>query len=201
MVEWYWQGKREVLGERPALVLLFHHKSHMDWPGVEPRLFQGEEGAVANHLSHGMGGAAELWTALHDKQWLVTGWNESGCTVTDYCGHCNTVWIIFKLISEHFFLCFVLLELLCETFDVRYVLLTVVTVSTILWDVMPCSQRGKCQYVGWICGLHKWQISLSTWCFCTRLHGVTSERTVIIGICKWAWFLYLQRSWFLEWWI
>jgi len=53
-----------------------------------------------------------------------------------------------------------MLELLCETCDVRYVVLTVVTVSTVFWDVTPGSQRGKCQYVGWNCGLHKWQISL-----------------------------------------
>jgi len=37
------KGKREVLGEGPAPVLLFHHKSHMDWPGVELRPFQGRE--------------------------------------------------------------------------------------------------------------------------------------------------------------
>jgi hypothetical protein len=30
-VEWNWQGKTEELGEEPV-----HHKSHMDWPGIEP---------------------------------------------------------------------------------------------------------------------------------------------------------------------
>jgi hypothetical protein len=36
-VEWYWQGKTEGLGEKPVLVALCKHKSHMDWPGREPR--------------------------------------------------------------------------------------------------------------------------------------------------------------------
>jgi hypothetical protein len=34
-VEWNWQGKTEELGEKPVPVPV-HHKSHMDWPGIEP---------------------------------------------------------------------------------------------------------------------------------------------------------------------
>jgi hypothetical protein len=29
--------KTEVLGEKCVAVLLAHHKSHMDWPGIEPK--------------------------------------------------------------------------------------------------------------------------------------------------------------------
>ena len=36
MVEWYWQGKTEVLGGKPlTTVPLVHHKFHADWPGIE----------------------------------------------------------------------------------------------------------------------------------------------------------------------
>jgi len=56
--------------------------------------------------------------------------------------------VYLNFFQNFFFFCFAMLELLCETFDVRYVVLTVVIVSTVFWDVMPCSQRGKCQYVG-----------------------------------------------------
>ena len=36
LVEWYWQGKREVLIEKPVPLPLFHI-SHMDWSGIEPQ--------------------------------------------------------------------------------------------------------------------------------------------------------------------
>jgi hypothetical protein len=35
-VEWNWQGKTEVLGENVSQCQSVHHKSHMDWPGIEP---------------------------------------------------------------------------------------------------------------------------------------------------------------------
>jgi hypothetical protein len=35
-VEWNWQGKTEDLGEKPVPMPLCPHKSHMDWPGIEP---------------------------------------------------------------------------------------------------------------------------------------------------------------------
>jgi hypothetical protein len=35
-VEWNWQGKPEELGENLSQCHLAHHKSHMDWPGIEP---------------------------------------------------------------------------------------------------------------------------------------------------------------------
>jgi hypothetical protein len=35
-VEWELAEETEVLGEKPAPVPLFHHKSHMIWPGMEP---------------------------------------------------------------------------------------------------------------------------------------------------------------------
>jgi hypothetical protein len=35
LVEWYWQGKTEVLGEILSLYHLGHHKSHVNWPGIE----------------------------------------------------------------------------------------------------------------------------------------------------------------------
>jgi len=120
--------------------------------------FPGGGRCSSNHVSRGMGGAAELWMALHDKQWMVTGWNESGCTVTDYCGHCNTVWIIFKLISELFF------SLLCWKFCVKPLMWDMWFSQWWLWVLssgMWCHVvRGVSVYVGWICGLHKWQISL-----------------------------------------
>jgi hypothetical protein len=34
-VERNWQEKPEVVGEKPAPVHLVHHKSHMDWRGIE----------------------------------------------------------------------------------------------------------------------------------------------------------------------
>jgi hypothetical protein len=39
-VEWNWQGKTEVLGVGKNLSQchFVHHKSHMDWPGIEPGL-------------------------------------------------------------------------------------------------------------------------------------------------------------------
>jgi hypothetical protein len=35
LVEWYWQGKTDELGEKPSQCHFIHHKSHMDWPGRE----------------------------------------------------------------------------------------------------------------------------------------------------------------------
>jgi hypothetical protein len=34
LVEWYWQGKTDILGDTPVLVL--HHNFHTDRPGIEP---------------------------------------------------------------------------------------------------------------------------------------------------------------------
>jgi hypothetical protein len=36
LMEWYWQGKREILGEKPVPVPLCHI-SHMDCSGIEPQ--------------------------------------------------------------------------------------------------------------------------------------------------------------------
>ena len=38
LVEWYWQGKTEVLGDKLSQWHFVHHKSHKDWPGIEPGL-------------------------------------------------------------------------------------------------------------------------------------------------------------------
>ena len=40
-MEYHWNDtdsavETEVLGERPVPMSLFHHKSHVDWPGTEP---------------------------------------------------------------------------------------------------------------------------------------------------------------------
>jgi hypothetical protein len=35
-VEWNWQGKTEVLGEKPIKYHFVNHKSQMDRPGIEP---------------------------------------------------------------------------------------------------------------------------------------------------------------------
>jgi hypothetical protein len=37
MVEWYWQGKTEVLGEQSFSLPLAHKKYYGFWPGVEHR--------------------------------------------------------------------------------------------------------------------------------------------------------------------
>jgi hypothetical protein len=34
LVEWYWQGKRKY--SEKNLFHFVHHKSHADWPGIEP---------------------------------------------------------------------------------------------------------------------------------------------------------------------
>jgi hypothetical protein len=51
LVEWYWQGKADALGEKPALVPLRRHISHMDWTGTELAL-RGER-PETNHVSQG----------------------------------------------------------------------------------------------------------------------------------------------------
>jgi hypothetical protein len=35
-VEWNWQGKTVVHGEKPAQFHFVHHKSHMEWPEIDP---------------------------------------------------------------------------------------------------------------------------------------------------------------------
>jgi len=41
IVEWYWQGKTEVLGEKHYTQCHFlPHKVHMDWRGIQPHAVQ-----------------------------------------------------------------------------------------------------------------------------------------------------------------
>jgi hypothetical protein len=35
-VVWNWQGKTEYSGKTMSQCYFVHHKSHMDWPGIEP---------------------------------------------------------------------------------------------------------------------------------------------------------------------
>jgi hypothetical protein len=37
-VEWYWQGKQKNLEKHLSQCHFVHHKSHTDWPGLEPGL-------------------------------------------------------------------------------------------------------------------------------------------------------------------
>ena len=34
-VEWYWQANEELLGKK-HVSHFFHHKSHVDYPGIQP---------------------------------------------------------------------------------------------------------------------------------------------------------------------
>jgi len=44
-VEWYWQRRTEVGGEKPVTVCnLSHHKYHMHWPRIEPGLLRWQSG-------------------------------------------------------------------------------------------------------------------------------------------------------------
>ena len=44
-VEWYWQRRTEVHGEKPVTVCnLFHHKYHMHWRRIEPDLLRWQNG-------------------------------------------------------------------------------------------------------------------------------------------------------------
>jgi hypothetical protein len=36
LAEWYWEGKTQVLEEKPLPVPPFYHKCHMNCPGIEP---------------------------------------------------------------------------------------------------------------------------------------------------------------------
>lgn len=51
LVEWQWQWKNEVLEHKPVPMPghPLHHKSHMNWPGTEPRPMQLQ---VMNCLSY-----------------------------------------------------------------------------------------------------------------------------------------------------
>jgi hypothetical protein len=36
ILSWHWQGEALVLRAKPYLIYIFHYKSHMEWPWIEP---------------------------------------------------------------------------------------------------------------------------------------------------------------------
>jgi hypothetical protein len=51
LVEWWWAGETEVLGENFPQCRFVHHKPHMTWPGMNPGRRSGKP--VTNRLSYG----------------------------------------------------------------------------------------------------------------------------------------------------
>jgi hypothetical protein len=50
---WYRQGEKESLGEKLITVTLFHHKSHINWSGIESVPPQCEAGGNPPELWYG----------------------------------------------------------------------------------------------------------------------------------------------------
>lgn len=51
MVEWYGQGKTEVLGKNLSHCHVMHPKSEVEWPGIDPDLWT--KRPLNNRLSYG----------------------------------------------------------------------------------------------------------------------------------------------------
>ena len=67
MLEWYWQGEKPKYSDRnPSQCHFFHHKSHVNWPGIEPVPPPSETGHFADKRRRASvsvdGIGAENWT-------------------------------------------------------------------------------------------------------------------------------------------
>jgi len=77
LVKWYWQGKTEVMGEKLSQWHFVKHKSHVEWPGIEPN-----KSVRTSHSRHRAAAAYNqpVNAVEGNNSWLV--WKPHGQTNT-----------------------------------------------------------------------------------------------------------------------